>query len=79
MFWGDNDAVPADRQPVRFGIFEVDLTEGELRRKGERVKLQEQPFQVLAACLKRPVGSSPRNNSKSVFGKTIRSSTSTAA
>ncbi len=54
MTWGDNDAVPADRQPVRFGIFEVDLTEGVLRRKGERVKLQEQPFQVLAALLETP-------------------------
>ena len=54
VFCGDNDAVPPDRQPVRFGIFEVDLTEGELRRKGERVKLQEQPFQVLAALLETP-------------------------
>ena len=32
----------------RFGIFEVDLRAGELRRSGYRVKLQEQPFQVLA-------------------------------
>ena len=33
---------------VHFGIFELDLTTGELRRKGVKVALQEQPFQVLA-------------------------------
>src|SRR5580765_7773186 len=37
----------------RFGIFEVDLRAGELRRNGMRVKLQEQPFQVLALLLER--------------------------
>jgi DNA-binding winged helix-turn-helix (wHTH) protein/Tol biopolymer transport system component len=41
-------------QVIRFGIFEVDLRAGELRRNGSRVKLQEQPFQVLAALLDRP-------------------------
>lgn len=40
--------------PIRFGIFEADLLAGELRRKGVRVKLQEQPFQILAALLERP-------------------------
>ena len=39
---------------VRFGIFEADLQAGELRRSGVKVKLQEQPFQVLAALLERP-------------------------
>ena len=39
---------------VRFGIFEADLTAGELRRSGSRVQLQQQPFQVLAALLDRP-------------------------
>ena len=44
-----------DRQiPIRFGVFEVDLAAGELRRNGARIKLQEQPFQVLAALLERP-------------------------
>jgi len=38
----------------RFGIFEVDLRAGELRRNGMRVKLQEQPFQILALLLERP-------------------------
>src|SRR5512143_4034169 len=35
----------------RFGTFEVDLRAGELRRKGWKVKLQEQPFQVLGMLL----------------------------
>jgi TolB-like protein/DNA-binding winged helix-turn-helix (wHTH) protein/Tfp pilus assembly protein PilF len=33
---------------VRFGVFELDLRAGELRKHGLRVRLQEQPFQVLA-------------------------------
>jgi DNA-binding winged helix-turn-helix (wHTH) protein len=39
---------------LRFGIFEVDLRSGELRKKGVRIKLQDQPFQVLKALLMRP-------------------------
>src|ERR1700731_4247802 len=39
---------------VQFGIFEVDLRAGELRRNGSRVKLQEQPFQILTLLLERP-------------------------
>jgi DNA-binding winged helix-turn-helix (wHTH) protein/Tol biopolymer transport system component len=35
----------------RFGVFEVDLRAGELRRCGMKVKLQEQPLQVLAQLL----------------------------
>src|SRR5215475_2861126 len=38
----------------RFGVFELDLRAGELRRNGVKVKLQEQPFQVLAELLERP-------------------------
>jgi Tol biopolymer transport system component/DNA-binding winged helix-turn-helix (wHTH) protein len=33
---------------IRFGLFEADLDACELRKRGRRVKLQEQPFQVLA-------------------------------
>ena len=36
---------------IRFAVFEVDLRAGELRRKGLKVKLQEQPFQVLAMLI----------------------------
>ena len=39
---------------VRFGIFEVDLRAGELRKGGLRIKLQEQPFEVLAMLLEKP-------------------------
>jgi DNA-binding winged helix-turn-helix (wHTH) protein len=39
---------------VRFGIFEADLRAGELRRSGSKVRLQDQPFQVLAMLLERP-------------------------
>src|SRR6266404_8820539 len=38
---------------VRFGVFELDLRSGELRKHGLRVRLQEQPFQVLAMLLER--------------------------
>jgi cholera toxin transcriptional activator len=38
---------------VRFGVFEVDLDAGELRKNGARIRLQEQPFQVLAVLLER--------------------------
>ena len=39
---------------IRFSTFEVNLHTGELRQRGQKVKLQEQPFQVLAALLERP-------------------------
>ena len=38
---------------VRFGVFEVDLRAGELRKQGNRIRLQEQPLQVLAVLLQR--------------------------
>ena len=39
---------------LRFGVFEVDLRTGELTKRGSRVRLQGQPFQVLAALLEKP-------------------------
>lgn len=39
---------------VRFGAFEADLASGELRKNGTRIRLQEQPFQMLALLLERP-------------------------
>ena len=39
---------------TRFGTFEVNFQTGELRHAGQKVKLQEQPFQLLAALLERP-------------------------
>ena len=39
---------------VRFGAFELDLRTGELRKSGVRIKLPDQPFQVLKTLLERP-------------------------
>ncbi len=39
---------------IRFGVFDVDLQTGQLHKAGVRVKLQEQPFQILAALLEHP-------------------------
>jgi Tol biopolymer transport system component/DNA-binding winged helix-turn-helix (wHTH) protein len=39
---------------VRFGIFEANLAASELRRDGTLVKLQDQPFRLLALLLERP-------------------------
>ena len=36
---------------LRFGVFEVDVAAGELRKNGTRLRLQEQPFQVLVVLL----------------------------
>ncbi len=38
----------------RFGIYEADGGSGELRKSGLRVRLQDQPFQVLLVLLQRP-------------------------
>src|SRR5271157_4014421 len=38
----------------RFGSFDVDLQSGEVRRSGVKIKLQEQPFQILVTLLERP-------------------------
>src|SRR6202162_2890680 len=42
---------PSSSQTIRFGAFEVDLRTGELRKQGDRIRLQEQPFQILTMLL----------------------------
>jgi cholera toxin transcriptional activator len=42
-----------NRRIARFGVFELDLSAGELRKSGVKLRLQEQPFQVLALLLER--------------------------
>ena len=42
------------RRVVRFGVFEVDLRAGELFKQGIKIKLQQQPFRVLALLLEHP-------------------------
>src|SRR5215472_14503164 len=39
---------------VRFGLFEVDFASQELRKSGIKIKIQDQPFQILALLLERP-------------------------
>jgi TolB-like protein/DNA-binding winged helix-turn-helix (wHTH) protein len=38
----------------KFGVFEADLRTGELTKLGKRVRLQEQPFQLLVMLLEKP-------------------------
>jgi DNA-binding winged helix-turn-helix (wHTH) protein/Tfp pilus assembly protein PilF len=45
---------PVPNRKPRFGAFEVDLRAGELRKHGVRLKLQGQPFHVLAVLLEQP-------------------------
>jgi DNA-binding winged helix-turn-helix (wHTH) protein len=42
---------PQTFRVVRFGVFEVDLQARELRKGGLKIKIHDQPFQVLAALL----------------------------
>ena len=47
-------AVPQNNSRVaRFGVFELDLSAGELRKSGVKLRLRGQPFQVLALLLER--------------------------
>ncbi len=39
---------------MRFGLFEADLERGELRKNGVRVKLHDQPFQILTLLIEHP-------------------------
>jgi DNA-binding winged helix-turn-helix (wHTH) protein len=46
--------VPQNNSKIaRFGVFELDLSAGELRKNGRKLRLQEQPFQILALLLER--------------------------
>ncbi len=48
------EATRRSQREFRFGLFRVDLDAAELRKQGHRIRLQEQPFQVLAMFLERP-------------------------
>ena len=45
---------PAEEPKFRFGVFELDLSSGELRKAGTRIKLQDQPLRVLSVLLNHP-------------------------
>ncbi len=45
---------PGLPKAVRFGLFEVDFSQSELRKRGRKILLQDQPFKLLALLLQRP-------------------------
>jgi cholera toxin transcriptional activator len=47
----NNPSGSGEPKLLRFGVFEVDVAAGELRKSGKRMRLQEQPFQVLLTLL----------------------------
>jgi len=46
--------IDSSREDLRFGVFEVDVQTRELREKGAKVKLQQQPFELLLILLNHP-------------------------
>jgi len=48
------ERAPSQSRVLKFGVFEVDLEAGELRKAGMRQKLAGQPLQVLQVLLERP-------------------------
>jgi DNA-binding winged helix-turn-helix (wHTH) protein len=45
---------PAPAHVLRFGVFELDIDSGELRRHGLKIRLPDQSFQILKGLLSRP-------------------------
>ena len=45
---------PKRANVLRFGVFDIDLRSGELRKSGSKISLQEQPFKILTALLEHP-------------------------
>jgi DNA-binding winged helix-turn-helix (wHTH) protein/tetratricopeptide (TPR) repeat protein len=45
---------PENLSTLRFDVFTLDLRAGELYRSGHKIKLQEQPFRILAMLLAQP-------------------------
>src|SRR5271154_220006 len=44
----------SSQRDMRFGVFEIDVQARELRKKGSKVRLQRQPFELLLVLLDRP-------------------------
>jgi DNA-binding winged helix-turn-helix (wHTH) protein/tetratricopeptide (TPR) repeat protein len=47
-------APPEDSRRLQFDVFTLDLRAGELYKIGHKIKLQEQPFRILAILLEQP-------------------------
>src|ERR1700733_16331160 len=52
--WGWREMLSPAKDTVRFGPFELDLVVWQLRKDGMRVKIPQQPLQLLAMLLERP-------------------------
>jgi hypothetical protein len=48
------DAATKVRRVIHFGEFELDGFAGELRRQGTKLRLQDQPLQILQILIQRP-------------------------
>ena len=48
------EATRHSHRTLRFGVFDVDLRTAELRKHGVRIRLEEQPFHILALLLECP-------------------------
>src|SRR5438270_13905105 len=54
LHYASSMPAPQHRSRIaRFGIYELDFAAGELRKNGVKLRLQEQPLQILAALLER--------------------------
>ena len=47
-------APASSSRKLQTGLFEIDLSSGQVHKNGRRLPLQEQPFRVLAMLLERP-------------------------
>ncbi len=45
---------PSPRRVISFGVYQCDMSAGELRKNGLRLKISDQPFRLLAILLERP-------------------------
>jgi DNA-binding winged helix-turn-helix (wHTH) protein/tetratricopeptide (TPR) repeat protein len=48
------ESLTRSSQIVQFGVYEADFAAGQLRKHGKRIKIQEQPFQILLLLLEHP-------------------------
>jgi DNA-binding winged helix-turn-helix (wHTH) protein len=48
------ERAPIHHGKLKFGVFDVDLSSGDLRKSGIRIKLQTQPFKLLTILLSQP-------------------------
>ena len=71
--------VTGNNNQIRFGVFEVRRETRELRKHGVRIKLEEQPFELLMALLEKPGDIVTRSELRAGSGQREPSSISTRA